>query len=486
MFTVWFATGAVLLFVPFPALPEMDRVVRSQQIDFGAIKIPPATIGDRFQQTIDRLRIIQAGPNPVYVVEQIGGSVIAISAQSGKELDSIASDTAREIAERFARKPAGRVDGPFDYDQWIVHQQFDPERPFFRVAIDDRDKTELYVSARTGEVLQRTMFRNRAWNSVGAVIHWIYPTILRKNWMAWNQVVWWLALAGVVTATAGMVLGIVRAMNFRRRGKPGLTPFRGALRWHHLLGLSAGVFLVSWIFSGWLSMDHGRIFSKGEPNQSNVERFRGIPLPAAVRAVSIQTLQNCGPASEIEIVAVAGRSFVVARGAGINRPLIYALSPGNSAPFSSFPKEIVLSAVQSGWPDRRIDDVSAVDPADVYTGTDSLPATAIRFVLNDPAQSWVHVDLAAGRIVSVMDSSRRAYAWLYYGLHTFSFPVFANHPILRRTVMLIFLSAGFALSLSGVVVGFRRIGKALPFFRSPVRSRRAVSSDSGSYRPSAW
>jgi hypothetical protein len=47
MFTVWFATGTVLLFVPFPALPEMDRVVRSQQIDFGGIKIPPATIADR-------------------------------------------------------------------------------------------------------------------------------------------------------------------------------------------------------------------------------------------------------------------------------------------------------------------------------------------------------------------------------------------------------------------------------------------------------
>jgi hypothetical protein len=99
---------------------------------------------------------------------------------------------------------------------------------------------------------------------------------------------------------------------------------------------------------------------------------------------------------------------------------------------------------------------------------------------------WVHVDLAAGRIVSVMDSSRRAYAWLYYGLHTFSFPFFANHPSLRRTVMLIFLSAGLVLSLSGVVVGFRRMGKSLPFFGSPVRSRRAVSGDSGSYRPSAW
>src|SRR5580704_8844869 len=89
MFTVWFATGAVLLFVPFPSLPDNDRVTRSQPIDFGAIKISPEMVADRFGQTIDRLRIIQAGPDPVYLVGQIGGGTAAISARSGERLDSI-------------------------------------------------------------------------------------------------------------------------------------------------------------------------------------------------------------------------------------------------------------------------------------------------------------------------------------------------------------------------------------------------------------
>jgi hypothetical protein len=62
---------------------------------------------------------------------------------------------------------------------------------------------------------------------------------------------------------------------------------------------------------------------------------------------------------------------------------------------------------------------------------------------NDTLQSWVHVDSASGQIVSVMDSSRRVYAWLYYGLHTFSFPFLTKHPILRRTIMVTLLSAGY-------------------------------------------
>ena len=69
-----------------------------------------------------------------------------------------------------------------EYDQWIVHQRFDPYRPFYRVRLNDDATTDLYVSARTGEVLQRTRFSERAWNWSGAVIHWIYFTPLRKSY----------------------------------------------------------------------------------------------------------------------------------------------------------------------------------------------------------------------------------------------------------------------------------------------------------------
>jgi hypothetical protein len=461
MFTVWFITGAVLLFVPFPSLPDAERLAYSEIVDVSRIAVPPATAITAANGALEQIRLVQVGQHPVYLLAQTDGNIAAVCADSGLSLPSLSPQDAREIAKHFSGIGARQVDGPLSYDQWIVHQSFDPYRPFYRVALQDSAGTVLYVSAKTGEVLQRTRFYERAWNSVGAVIHWIYPTILRQNWQAWNEVVWWLALSGVLTAAGGMVLGIVRLINLKRRGKPGISPFRGWLRWHHVLGLSAGVFLTSWIFSGWLSMDHGRIFSNGEAKSTQIDRFHGISLRAAAQVVSIDRLKEVCPASEIQVAAIGGQTFLVARGANVATSNIYAIKNGNSEEFVGFPEDLVASSVRTAWPHRPIREVSTVDPNDVYAGTDSLRPTTRRFIMGGASPIWVHVDFATGQIVSVMNRSRRVYAWLYYGLHTFNFPVFANNLVLGRVTILALLGAGLSLSLTGAILGLKRIGRTL-------------------------
>lgn len=465
MFTVWFLTGAVLLFVPFPSLSDTDRLASSEIVSVDRIVVPPATAVAAAKGALNRIRVAQVGQHPVYLLAQADGNIVSVCADTGLLLPSLSSQDAREIAEHFSGVAAIRVDGPLGYDQWIVHQSFDPYRPFYRVALRDTSGTVLYISAKTGEVLQRTRFYERAWNSVGAVIHWIYPTLLRQNWQAWNQVVWWLALAGVFTATGGMALGIIRLINLKRRGKPGISPFRGWLRWHHILGLSAGVFLTSWIFSGWLSMDHGRIFSNGEVKPAQIDRFRGVSLSAAAQAVTVAELNKVRPASEIQIAAIGGQVFLVGRGANLTTPIVFVIDDGKSEQLARFPEELVARSVKTAWPHRQILNVSAIDPEDVYAGTDSLLPTTRRFILGGASPTWVHVDFATGQIVSVMNRSRRVYAWLYYGLHTFNFPVFANNLLLRRITIVALLSAGFSLSLTGAILGLKRMGRSLRLLR---------------------
>lgn len=63
---------------------------------------------------------------------------------------------------------------------------------------------------------------------------------------------------------AGVILGVIRTLAGQRQRKPTLTFYRLKwMRWHHLMGLFAGIFVLTWILSGWLSMDHGRLFSRG-------------------------------------------------------------------------------------------------------------------------------------------------------------------------------------------------------------------------------
>ena len=71
---------------------------------------------------------------------------------------------------------------------------------------------------------------------------------------------WTLSLVALIGAITGVVLGIIK-LQVSRAGVG--SPFRGWHAWHHILGLFTATFVVTWIFSGWLSMDHGLLFSRG-------------------------------------------------------------------------------------------------------------------------------------------------------------------------------------------------------------------------------
>ncbi|XOV82599.1 MAG: hypothetical protein ACFHXK_17280 [bacterium] len=81
--------------------------------------------------------------------------------------------------------------------------------------------------------------------------------------------------------------------------------------------------------------------------------------------------------------------------------------------------------------------------------------------LSDANQTWVHVDHQSGEVLSVLDRSRRAYRWLYNGLHSLDFPGLANRRPLWDVVMLILLFAGFVASITSVVIASRRLIRTL-------------------------
>ncbi len=69
----------------------------------------------------------------------------------------------------------------------------------------------------------------------------------------------------------------------------------------------------------------------------------------------------------------------------------------------------------------------------------------------------VTVDADDGDLVSVLDGGRRVYRGLFNGLHNFDLPGLAARPLLRIGLMLPLLALGFALSITGVVIGMRRV-----------------------------
>jgi hypothetical protein len=458
LFASWFVTGAVLHFVPYPALADKERLARSPRIDPSRIAIAPANAMARLPDSAG-IRLVSMAGRPAYVLNPPSGPVVAVSAETGALLSLLSGSDARAIAEEFQKSSAASVEGPLRYDQWIVAQQFEPFRPFFRVKFNDQDGTVLYVSARSGEVLQRTTFTERAWNWCGANIHWIYFSVLRINWSAWNQVVWWLSLVGLLVASAGVWLGVVRLAPIRRMPGKGLTPFRGWLGWHHRIGLFCGAFVLTWIFSGWLSMDHGRIFSTGAASVEQVSRLRGEPPRAIAEAVSLASLRAAGPASQILVSAVAGHPFLVSQGAGA--PKLFWMEPLSLSPSTTIPESLLVEGVKAAWPGLPVSASQAVRSDSLYSLAESMPSDTVMVHISGGNAVDVYVNSITGNLVTVMDSSRRAYAWVFYALHTFKFPGLAARPILRHIAVLGPLLAGFVFCVTAIVIGVYRFRSTL-------------------------
>ncbi|SFF83053.1 PepSY-associated TM region [Novosphingobium sp. CF614] len=456
VFAMWFASGAVLLFKPFPSLSRPEQLRLEAPIDLAAVGISPAQAAAKVGDSTDGLRLVQRGNAPAYIVSS-GQGVVAIDARTGQRLRRLSPSEASAIA-RQAIGQGTRTTPAFDYDQWIVHNRFDPLRPFHRIDAGDRPGTQYYLSAVTGELVQRTTATDRAWNWAGAVLHWVYFTPVRSNFTAWDRTVWYLSLVAMLVAIAGTVLGIVRTLAAQKQRKPSLTFYRLKwMRWHHLLGLFASIFVLTWILSGWLSMDHGRLFSRGQPTADELARYAGLPLARGLVGLDARDLQGMGQAREIDFSVIAGQPAATAWRA--DGSLMRVTSHGRPLSEAAL-LQLAEQGARSAWPAGGGIRALGVSPSNIYALAEGWPATAM--LLTDPAgvRPDICVDSADGRMLTVMDGSRKVYAWIYYGLHTFNFPGLANRPLLRESLVLVLMLVGFAFSVTGVVIGWQRLRRS--------------------------
>ncbi len=475
LFILWFASGMILSFVPFPSLATRDRISRSEAIDLERVSVSPsAALTASGTAPVLHLRLISVVGHPRYVVSPAGRPVLSVSAETGQALPPVSELQARTLAEQFSGEEILGIDGPFDYDQWTVHEQYGPYRPFYKISMADASGTCLYVSLRSGEVIQRTRRAERAWNWVGAVVHWINPTLLRKHQSVWRWTVWSAALLGILLTLAGMWLGVVRYVDLKRRRRPGVSPFTGWLRWHHSIGLFAAAFVLTWIFSGWLTVDRGTLFSRDEPTVIQVERLRGISLVESAGNFPVLQLRKLRNPREIEVTAVGGHPFLIVHASEvISSQLMSADDAGTLHTDPVIPDKLLLSAARAAWSPLGTLGIQAIAADDAYrVRSNPLPDTARRIVLNDRTHTWIQIDAASGQILSVTDNSRRLYRWLVDGLHCFDFPLFHHAGPLRHVLILLASTAGLLFSCTGVVIGVKRLRRSL----SGVTAARAAPS----------
>jgi PepSY-associated transmembrane protein len=444
LFVTWFASGIVMMYARMPELTAEERRTRLSPIDLSAARI---TVADAARNAAacgaggppcERVRISMLGDRLVYRVQR-RGEPITIFADTGEPLRELTGDQAIDLARRFAPEHAStlRYDALLiDPDQWTLIGDARRTMPLHRVALGDPEDTDIYISAKTGEVVMKTTGSGRRWGYLGAVLHWIYFTPLRRHGPLWNQVIIWSSLAGCVLCLSGLVWGVVRyspSARYRLKREQSPTPYAGLMRWHHYAGLLVGLASFTWIFSGLLSMDPWDWHPSTAPTRQQREAVTGGPLRLDAISVSADVAQPFRAASEtkeIEIAQFRGEPFFVAHDAPIR-----------------FDRDTLLAAARTAMPDVGVADVTWLEDYDAYyydrDRALSLPVLRVRYA--DPQRTWLYLDPRRGAIVRKEERLTRVNRWLYHGLHSLDFPFLYHRRPLWDVVVI-------ALSLGGIVL----------------------------------
>ncbi|HBR51065.1 MAG TPA: hypothetical protein DEA71_13375 [Nitrospira sp.] len=460
---LWFLSGVVLLWVPYPSLTEGEWFSAAEALSTRECCVSFPSLVQQLERLdgIESLRLRMVGDRPVVVAQSLNGSLAAVSADSGDVLTSFTQEGIERIVQPFSGGRMIEAVELIEHDVWTVHQRFDPYRPLWKVQLSGEHRAVLYVSSVTADVVQDTTAEERRWNLVGAVLHWWYWPWLRRHWEWWDQVVWWVSAIGTVTVVAG---GLILGREWAKHGWSGLLTGQGKV--HRALGVIAGIAACCWMASGWLSMDHGRWFPDGKVNAEDRERFMGGRL--TVRDVEampdFSTMMASGPVKEIRLTKLAGVVHVIARMSPAKQAVLTAPSQADT-PQDAVSDEVVTAAARSLLGDdaltisKRGENAS---PSCSATDNDTeLPFLQVE--TSGHESRGLLVDGRIGAAMERLDSSRRLYHQLFDSLHRWDVSWLSQHCDLRRMLMSLWCVCGAGLAGSGVWAGLRRPhGKALP------------------------
>ena len=491
IFVSWFASGIAMLYGRgMPRLTSDLRLERLAPVDTSAVRLSAYEALERAElDGANRVTLLTVMGRPAYRLGG-GGESTTVFADTGELLADIDAAQAQSIAAAFVRLPADRlhhVARLTEPDQWSLTLR---QGPMHKFTVDDEAGTEVYVSERNADVTVLTTRGSRALAWVGAIPHFLYFAPLRLNQPLWRAVVLWTSGIGILLALLGIVLGIIqlkitRPFRFSRIGS--YLPYSGWMRWHYVTGLVFGVFTLTFVFSGWLSMEPwGWATSAGRFGGGLREAFTSsagdLAAFPALTADSWQTISAGRPIKEVEYVRIQDEPFFLLRrdpdaGAGTEirgHEPYFAVRSRDAAQTvvnartlqphdRDFASDTLLARVKRAVPDTAISSAEMLTTYDsYYYSRDGLaPLPVLRVKLDDPDRTWLYIDPRMSQLVGRVHRLDRAERWLYNGLHSLDFSFWYYRRPLWDVGMILLSLGGLTTSAIGLCLGFKRVIRGL-------------------------
>ena len=460
--TLWLGSGLVIVLSDPPAT---DRAAQLAHADFLA-QLPnwlgPEEAWRRGGEGAlpGEARLVRKAGAPYWLFKKPSGEVVALSAtDAARHLFS--PDDAGLIAADWLAAPGEEESAQAE----VVYLGQGEAPPYIRnaeglgsvytLAVDNGWGRRLIVSSRSGDVLASAGALRRALYYAGGWVHTFHPLdFLGEN----RRLV--LAWAGGLAAAAslsGLIVGWIRW----RPGLLGRPTYSGGRRqpyrrfWfatHFWAGLIGGTFALLWALSGFLSTNPGGVFSQANLSPTEIAAYVGAADPHdGFRPPSHDV------ADEVEL------SW---RRLGDQTILVGVAADGGRIPLRAaddrFAPDAIRAALRRLTGDAPIAAQTEISEYDSYyyrnrrQSAIDRPLPVLKIDLADAGATRLYIDPGDGRILLRQDASRRAYRWLYNGLHHWDFGILAARPAWLAWELTV-VPISLVLAISAFVLGWRRL-----------------------------
>lgn len=446
---MWCLSGLVMLYVAYPELGERERLAQLEPLRIdGCCTVQGAPFADNARITAFNVEML-AGAPILRVTPETGAGVL-LEMTTGRVVDAVTDAKALRVADAW--QSAGAAPSAIrklqeEPDQWTVYPRYRVHRPLYHVNLNDGAGTEIYVSRASGEAVQKTTRLQRFWNWLGAVPHWLYFTAIRDNSVLWNNLVIYSSLLGCFLTVFGVYLGI---WQLRRKSDNRLhSPYRGWKYWHHVPGLIFGVLVLSWVFSGLMSMQPWGFLESADFN-AEVQQVRGeLPDWQAVRSTVEQLPATRLPADTVRVSSsiMGGKLHLLSFDQQGGRTRFDA--QWRPLPLST--DEIRQAAQALGA--ARIETLHEEDAFYYAFGSNEAPLPVVRLTRAD--ETRFYLDATAGDVLTTVDSAARGYRWLHLGLHRMDFNSWLRNGPARDVLMWTLMLGVTTVCMTGMWLGMR-------------------------------
>ena len=463
LFLIWSISGLVLIFQGFPHASRQERFEYLSEFkaqDFDKIISPLSNFKGRVE-----LEKYQG--EPVYRVYKGRKKQKVYDASTGEIIKYFSLKQAQKEAEGFVMSNIKQSDILQERNMWIPWKTYEYYLPIYKLQMNDKDNSSIYVSSKTGSIVQQTKTWNRILAFVGAIPHKLTIKTLKESPDNWRLTLFIISILGLIVSLTGIITGLFRIKFKHRQTNEKLSVYKQrTYKWHHLFGLFFGVFIFLFMLSAsfypyrvpeWMSASKDGKSTKSLWNKN-------LPLKAFSKSpkdIYLAIEQKAGIRKIVWQASMGKPSWFIYYN-NFQDAVVYSQQGDSIVKTPLVTRKIIENyAKQLFKDDFTTHYQTEYTPYYQQCGMCHAPLPVYRVDIHDQFNTSLYIYPKTGSALREMNNNKRSYFWLFTALHSFKFSIFIQHEILRIIILIIIMLGGVSLSILGIGLAIKHLKRKI-------------------------